>query len=50
MKNFALKAKISNAILAATPDTAMLPFDFPYGKFPHDFTYEIFICEIVMWN
>ena len=22
----------------------------PYGKFTHDFTYEIFICEIVMWN
>ena len=21
-----------------------------YGKFTHDFTYEIFICEIVMWN
>ena len=24
--------------------------DHPYGKFTHDFTYEIFICEIVMWN
>ena len=22
----------------------------PYGKFTHDFTYENFICEIVMWN
>ena len=22
----------------------------PHGKFTHDFTYEIFICEIVMWN
>ena len=22
----------------------------PYGKFTHDFTSEIFICEIVMWN
>ena len=27
MKNFALKAKISNTILAATLDMAMLPFD-----------------------
>ena len=31
--------------------TPKCPFvDPPYGKFTHDFTYEIFICEIVMWN
>ena len=35
--------------------TAFMSYKFrvrhtPYGKFTHDFTYEIFICEIVMWN